>query len=61
MLDRHAEKLYFLPKYRDKFLRRAPRGVVYLEKKEAGQRWIPTWNLMAPSAFAEASPEGVST
>ena len=57
MLDRHAEKLYFLPKYRDKFLRRAPRGVVYLEKKEAGQRWIPTWNLMAPSALAEASPE----
>jgi len=61
MLDRHAEKLYFSPKYRDKFLRRAPRGVVYLEKKEAGQRWIPTWNLMAPSALAEASPEGVRT
>jgi hypothetical protein len=61
MLDRHAEKLYFLPKYRDKFLRRAPRGVVYLEKKEAGQRWIPTWNLMAPAALAEASPEGVRT
>jgi hypothetical protein len=38
MLDRHAERLYFLPKYRDKFLRRVPRGVVYLEKKEAGQR-----------------------
>jgi hypothetical protein len=61
MLDRHAEKLYFLPKYRDKFLRRAPRGVVYLEKKETGQRWVPTWNLMAPSALAEASPEGVRT
>jgi hypothetical protein len=56
MLDRHAEKLYFLPKYRDKFLRRAPRGVLYLEKKEAGQRWIPTWTLMAPSPLAEASP-----
>lgn len=61
MLDRHAEKLYFLSKHRDKFLRRVPRGVVYLEKKAPGQRWIPTWNLMAPSALAEASPEGVRT
>jgi predicted transcriptional regulator of viral defense system len=56
MLDRHAEKLYFLPKYRDKVLRRTPRGVVYLEKKETGLRWIPTWNLMAPAALAEAPP-----
>ena len=61
MLDRHAEKLYFLRKYRDKFLRRVPRGVVYLEKKEPGQRWIPTWNLMAPSALADTSPDGVRT
>lgn len=61
MLDRHTEKLYFLPKYRDKFLRRAPSGVVYLGKKEAGLRWVPSWNLMAPPALAEASPEGVRT
>jgi predicted transcriptional regulator of viral defense system len=61
MLDRHAAKLYFLPKYRDKFLRRVARGVVYLEKKETGQRWIPAWNLMAPLALADASPEGVRT
>jgi predicted transcriptional regulator of viral defense system len=61
LLDRHGENLYFLPKYRDKFLRRVPRGVVYLEKKEAGQRWIPTWNLMAPPAFPEVSTQGVRT
>ncbi len=61
LLDRHAERLYFLPKSRDKFLRRVPRGVVYLEKKEPGQRWIPSWNLMAPSALTEASTEGVRT
>jgi predicted transcriptional regulator of viral defense system len=52
MLDRHAEKLFFLPKYRDKFLRRAPRGVVYLEKKETGLRWVSSWNLMAPKALS---------
>ncbi len=61
MLDRHAEKLYFSSKYRDKFLRRVPRGVVYLGRKESGQHWIPTWNLMVPSAFAEASRERVRT
>jgi len=41
MLDRHAEKLYFSPKYRDKFLRRAPRGVVYLEKRKRGFAGFP--------------------
>jgi len=61
LLDRHAERLYFSSKHRDKFLRRVPRGVVYLEKKESGQRWVPTWNLMVPSALAEASPEGART
>lgn len=61
LLDRHAAKLYFLPKYRDRFLRRVSRGVVYLEKKEPGQHWVPTWNLMVPWALAEQSPEGVRT
>jgi len=61
MLDRHAERLYFSSKYRDKFLRRVPRGVVYLGQKAPGQRWNSTWNVMVPSALAEASPKGVRT
>ncbi len=61
LLDRHADKLYFSSKYRDKFLRRVPRGVAYLGPKTPGQRWIPTWNLMAPTALVEKSSEGVRT
>jgi predicted transcriptional regulator of viral defense system len=53
LLDRHAEKLFFGGKWRDAFLRRVPRGVVYLERKRPGCRWVATWNLMVPPGLAE--------
>jgi len=61
LLDRHAEKLFFRGKWRDAFLRRVPSGVVYLERKRPGLKWVETWNLMVPASFAErrkASEEG---
>lgn len=48
LLDRHAKRLFFAGKSRDAFLRRVPPGLVYLEKKSPGCRWIATWNLMVP-------------
>jgi predicted transcriptional regulator of viral defense system len=53
LLDRHAERLFFTGKWRDSFLRRVPRGVVYLERKRAGCRWVSTWNLMVPPSLAD--------
>jgi hypothetical protein len=48
LLDRHANRLFFAGKSRDAYLRRIPRGVVYLEAKRPGCRWVATWNLMVP-------------
>lgn len=53
LLDRRAEKLFFTGKWRDVFLRHVPRGVVYLERKRPGCRWISTWNLMVPPSLAD--------
>ena len=60
LLDRHADRLFFGGKWRDEFLRRKPRGVVYLEKKTAGLKWVPLWNLMVPPELAR-SEEGLQT
>jgi predicted transcriptional regulator of viral defense system len=48
LLDRQADRLFFSGKWRDEFLRRKPRGVVYLDKKTPGLKWVPLWNLMVP-------------
>jgi predicted transcriptional regulator of viral defense system len=53
LLDRHAEKLFFTGKWRDVFLRHVPRGVVYLERKRPGCRWVSTWNQMVPPSLAD--------
>jgi len=55
LLDRHAERLFFSKKYRDRFLTRRPRGVAYLEKKRPGLRWVETWNLMVPEALMQSA------
>src|ERR1700683_3970184 len=52
LLDRHADKLFFRGKARDGFLRKLPRGVVYLADKRPGQRWVPLWKLMVPHTFS---------
>lgn len=56
LLDRHAERLFFSGKWRDEFLRRKPRGVVYLDRKTPGLKWVPLWNLMVPAELAR--PDG---
>ena len=58
LLDRHAKRLFFEAKWRDMFLRRVPRGVVYLGRKEPGCRWVQTWNLMVPPGLLPAPAEG---
>lgn len=52
LLDRQSGRLFFSGKWRDEFLRRKPRGVVYLEKKTPGLKWVPLWNLMVPPELA---------
>jgi predicted transcriptional regulator of viral defense system len=52
LLDRHADKLFFRGAIRDRFLRKLPRGVVYLADKHRGQRWVPLWKLMVPQMFS---------
>ena len=54
LLDRHAERLFFSGKWRDEFLRRKPPGVVYLDKKAPGLKWVPLWNLMISPELARA-------
>jgi len=61
LLDRHAERLFFSGKWRDEFLRRKPRGVVYLEKKGPGSKWVPLWNIMAPSDLVESTKKSATT
>jgi len=56
LLDRHAKRLFFAGKWRDTFLRKVPRGVVYLERKRPGGRWVSLWNLMVPPSMAESPP-----
>src|SRR5229473_2296823 len=47
----HADKLFFRGKIRDRFLRKLPRGVVYLAEKRPGNHWVPTWKLMVPETL----------
>lgn len=61
LLDRHAEKLFFSGKSRDAFLRKLPRGVAYLGRKQSGNRWVPTWNLMVPERLAPSSDRLIHT
>jgi predicted transcriptional regulator of viral defense system len=61
LLDRHAEKLFFRGKIRDRFLRKLPRGVVYLADKRPGNRWVPTWKLMVPETLSSSSTDYVHT
>src|SRR5262249_9026273 len=60
-LDRHADKLFFDPKVRDRFLRKLPRGVAYLADKRPGQRWVPTWKLMVPETLSSSQTSSVPT
>ncbi len=53
-LDRHRARLYFEPAYRAFLLRRRPKGVAYLGKKEPGLRFVSEWNLMVPRSLMEA-------
>ena len=59
LLDRHAEKLFFRGKIRDRFLRKLPRGVVYLADKRPGNRWVPTWKLMVPETLSSSGTNSV--
>lgn len=61
LLDRHADKLFFHGKARDRFLHKLPRGVVYLAEKRPGQRWVPTWKLMVPETFSPSRTSSVQT
>jgi predicted transcriptional regulator of viral defense system len=51
LLDHHAERLFFRGKIRDRYLRKLPRGVVYLANKRPGNSWVPTWKLMVPETL----------
>lgn len=61
LLDRHADRLFFRGKARDRFLHKLPRGVAYLADKRPGQRWVPTWKLMVPETFAPTQMSSVPT
>ena len=61
LLDRHADKLFFRGKARDRFLHKLPRGVVYLAGKRPGQRWVPTWKLMVPETLSPSRTTSVQT
>ena len=60
-LDRHADKLFFRGKARDRLLQKLPRGVAYLADKRPGQRWVPTWKLMVPETFSPSQTGSVPT
>ena len=61
LLDRHADKLFFRGKIRDRFLRKLPRGVVYLADKRPGNHWVPTWKLMVPETLLPSNEGSVRT
>lgn len=61
LLDRHADKLFFREKVRDRFLQKLPRGVAYLGDKGPGQRWVPIWRLMVPETFSPSRTSSVPT
>jgi predicted transcriptional regulator of viral defense system len=61
LLDRHADKLFFRGKIRDRFLRKLPRGVVYLAEKRRGSHWVPIWKLMVPKILLPPNESSVRT
>jgi predicted transcriptional regulator of viral defense system len=61
LLDRQTDKLFFRGKIRDRFLRKLPRGVVYLADKRPGNHWVPTWKLMVPETFLPSNEGSVRT
>lgn len=61
LLDRHADNLLFRGNPRDRFLRKLPRGVVYLADKRPGQRWVSLWKLMVPQTFSPSPTGSVQT
>src|SRR6266403_4184175 len=61
LLDRHVDKLFFRGTVRDRFLRKLPRGVVYLADKRRGQRWVPLWKLMVPQMFSPSQAGSLQT
>jgi predicted transcriptional regulator of viral defense system len=61
LLDRHADKLFFRGNIRDQFLRKVPRGVVYLADKRPGNHWVPTWKLMVPETFSSSGAASMRT
>jgi predicted transcriptional regulator of viral defense system len=61
LLDRHADKLFFRGKARDRFLHKLARGVVYLADKRPGQRWVPTWKLMVPETLSPSRTSSAQT
>jgi predicted transcriptional regulator of viral defense system len=61
LLDHNAEKLVFRGGARDLFLRHLPRGVAYLEHKQPGNRWVPTWHLMVPETLAPPAAGSIRT
>jgi predicted transcriptional regulator of viral defense system len=61
LLDRHADKLFFRGDVRDRFLRKLPRGVVYLANKRPGQHWVATWRLLVPETLSPLRANAVPT
>src|SRR5882724_13005560 len=61
LLDRHVDKLFFRGTVRDRFLRKLPRGVVYLSNKRPGQHWVRTWKLMVPDTLSPSRANSVPT
>jgi predicted transcriptional regulator of viral defense system len=61
LLDRHADRLFFRGKSREKFLRHLPSGVAYLGTKRPGNRWVPAWKLMVPEALTPPTERPIQT
>jgi predicted transcriptional regulator of viral defense system len=60
-LDRHADKLFFRGKARDRFLQKLPRSVAYLGDKHPNQHWVPTWKVMVPETMSPSQVSSVQT
>jgi predicted transcriptional regulator of viral defense system len=61
LLDRHADRLFFRGKSREKFLRHLPSGVAYLGTKRPGNRWVAAWKLMVPETLAPPTERRIQT
>lgn len=61
LLDRHADRLFFRGKPREKFQRHLPSGVAYLGTKRPGNRWVPAWKLMVPETLTSPTGRPIQT